>query len=43
MAHARHFLVVSDAPLATSAGVDVLARGGNAVDAATPCSATRIS
>lgn len=34
VARARQFLVVSDAPLATSAGVDVLARGGNAVDAA---------
>jgi gamma-glutamyltranspeptidase/glutathione hydrolase len=34
MARTRHFLVVSDAPLATSAGVDVLAQGGNAVDAA---------
>jgi gamma-glutamyltranspeptidase / glutathione hydrolase len=33
MARARHFIVVSDAPLATSAGVDVLAQGGNAVDA----------
>jgi gamma-glutamyltranspeptidase / glutathione hydrolase len=31
---AEHFLVVSDAPLATRAGVAVLARGGNATDAA---------
>ena len=33
-ARARRFLVVSDAPLATEAGVEVLAAGGNAVDAA---------
>lgn len=32
-AHAREFLVVSDSPLATQAGVDVLAQGGNAFDA----------
>ena len=31
---ARHAIVVSDAPLATAAGVQVLRAGGNAVDAA---------
>src|SRR5512143_2153934 len=31
---ARHAMVVSDAPLATSVGVQVLRSGGNAVDAA---------
>ena len=31
---ARRFIVVSDAPLATQAGADRLARGGNATDAA---------
>jgi gamma-glutamyltranspeptidase / glutathione hydrolase len=31
---ARRFIVVSDAPIATRAGADRLARGGNAIDAA---------